>query len=201
MTQDLQPPAAPVDARASRRERLAACLVRARAGDSAAIEEMVHDLNPLLWHVARSQGLDASTAADVVQTTWLELVRRLHEIRVPEALAGWLTTVARNEAMKVHRRSRQVIPTDTVELPDDPGPDVVDDLVAHERARSLWRSFAQLSERCQQLLRVVAQVDRPDYTAISEAMGMPHGSIGPTRGRCLTKLRELLLADPLWEAP
>ncbi|NUU17831.1 sigma-70 family RNA polymerase sigma factor [Cellulomonas humilata] len=203
MSQDLQPSAAPVDGRAGRGARLAACLARARAGDTGAIEEMVHELNPLLWHVARSQGLDAPTAADVVQTAWLELVRRLDDIRVPEALTGWLATVTRHEAARVHQRARKVVPTDTTALLDtpDPGPDVSDDLLARERAQSLWRCFGQLSERCQQLLRVVAQVDRPDYAAISEAMGMPHGSIGPTRGRCLTRLRELLLLDPLWGAP
>lgn len=203
MSNDLHPSAAPVDGRAGRSARLADCVARARAGDRGAIEEMVHELNPLLWHVARSQGLDASTAADVVQSTWLELVRRLGEIRAPEALTAWLTTVTRHEAARVHRRSRQVLPTEAPLLVDTPadGPDVTEHLVEQERARVLWRAFAQLSERCQQLLRVVAQVDRPDYGAISEAMGMPHGSIGPTRGRCLTKLRELLLTDPQWETP
>ena len=203
MTQDLQPSAAPVDGRAGRNARVAAMLARARAGDTGAIEEMVHELNPLLWHVTRSQGLDVATAADVVQTTWLELVRRLGEIRAPEALTGWLTSVARHEAMRVHRRSRQVLPTDTTSFRETPAPepDAADRLVAQERASSLWRCFAQLSERCQELLRVVAQVDRPDYAAISDALGMPHGSIGPTRGRCLTKLRELLLADPQWDTP
>jgi RNA polymerase sigma factor (sigma-70 family) len=167
----------------------------------SAIEEMVHELNPLLWHVARSQGLDAATAADAVQTAWLELVRRLDEIRVPEALTGWLTTVTRHEAVRVHQRARKVVPTESTALFDAPAPgtDVAERLMAQERAASLWRAFAQLSQRCQQLLRIVAQVDRPDYSAIAEAMGMPHGSIGPTRGRCLTKLRELLLVDPQWE--
>ena len=67
-----------------------------------------------------------------------------------------------------------------------------------EDQRSLWRSVSRLSERCQALLRIIAFVDRPDYGAVSEALGMPVGSIGPTRGRCLAKLRSLLTADPSW---
>ena len=81
------------------------------------------------------------------------------------------------------------------------GPGVASGLLEGERARSLWAAFVQLSERCQQLLRVVALVDRPDYADVSAALGMPHGSIGPTRGRCLEKLRAMLLQDPLWADP
>ena len=57
-----------------------------------------------------------------------------------------------------------------------------------------------MSERCQALLRIIAFVDRPDYVAVSQALGMPVGSIGPTRGRCLAKLRAALSGDPTWSA-
>jgi hypothetical protein len=82
----------------------------------------------------------------------------------------------------------------------DPGPPPDQRLLTDERDRVLWGHFARLSQRCRELLGIVAQVSRPDYSAIAEALGMPHGSIGPTRGRCLTKLREMLLADPAWGA-
>ncbi len=62
----------------------------------------------------------------------------------------------------------------------------------------LWQHVAQLPERCQALLRVIAFADRPDYASVAEALGMPVGSIGPTRGRCLAKLREQLTNDPGW---
>ena len=79
---DERPAAAPsATGNAERGQRLAGCLQRARDGDRAALDEVVLELNPLLWHVARAQGLAKEDASDVVQTTWLELVRRLREIR------------------------------------------------------------------------------------------------------------------------
>jgi RNA polymerase sigma factor (sigma-70 family) len=186
------------DQRIERSTRLSAALARARSGDTSALDEVVRDFNPLLWHVARSQGLNATEAADVVQTTWLELVGRLDVIRTPAALPGWLITVTKREAWRVSRRDRRL--ADAAEMAELPAPDVEVDgrLLSDERDHALWRCFRRLSDRCQALLRVVANVERPDYQQISEAMGMPVGSIGPTRGRCLAKLRELLLADPGW---
>jgi RNA polymerase sigma factor (sigma-70 family) len=186
--------------RADRAARLALCLDRARTGDLGALDEVVRELNPLLWHVARAQELTTEQAADVVQTTWLELLRRLDDIRSSGALTAWLVTATRREAWRVrHRQRRQAANgTETLESAVDPGPELHEHLVADERDRVLWRHFRRLPERCRTLLRVVAQVDRPDYTVVAEALGMPRGSIGPTRGRCLAKLREMLLGDPAW---
>jgi RNA polymerase sigma factor (sigma-70 family) len=182
--------------------RLGGYFERARNGEKAALHELVRELNPLLWHVARSQGLGVEDAADVVQTTWLELLRRLHEIRSPQALTAYLVTAARREAWHVRSRSRRQVADGTAVLASavDPGPEPSERLVFDERDQVLWRHFQRLPERCRTLLRVVAQVDRPDYSVVAEAMGMPRGSVGPTRGRCLAKLREMLLADPDWSA-
>jgi len=73
-------------------------------------------------------------------------------------------------------------------------------MLASATQQVLWRNVAKLPERCQQLLRVVAFAERPDYGALSVALGMPVGSIGPTRGRCLAKLRTMLSADPEWSS-
>jgi DNA-directed RNA polymerase specialized sigma24 family protein len=80
----------------------------------------------------------------------------------------------------------------------EPGPEVDEALLTEERHRLLLRHFARLPERRRMLLRVLAQTDRPVYTAVAEALGMPRGSIGPPGGRCLAKLRELMLADAAW---
>lgn len=191
-----------VDARGARSARLAACLVRARNGDVAALDDVVTELNPLLWRVARAQGLLADDAADAVQTTWMELVRHLHAIRSPLALVGWLVAATKREAWRVNARRRksewQDITAMADQVADDEEP--VERLFSIERHRVLWRHFARLPDRCRALLSIVAKADRPDYAAIAEALGMPHGSIGPTRGRCLAKLRTMLLADPVWGA-
>ena len=188
----------PDRARAQRAERLARCLDRARDGEIAALDEVVRELNPLLWHVARAQGLDPTEAYDVVQTTWLELLRRLGEIRSSNSLTAWLVSTTKREAWRVNRQRRRVSGDPELAEVADVAPELDEQLVTNERDRALWTHFRQLSQRCQELLRIVALVDRPDYTLVSEALSMPHGSIGPTRGRCLVKLRELLLADPLW---
>ena len=186
---------------ATRTERLAAALERARSGDTGGLDEIVRELSPLLWHVARAQGVDRADVADVVQHAWLELVSRLDGIRSPSALTAWLVTTTKREAWRLNRRRQTPVdPTMLVDLDADL-PDPASGLVEDERDRALWRAFARLSDRCRELLRVVALVDRPDYAVVGEALGMPHGSIGPTRGRCLAKLRALLLADPTWEAP
>jgi RNA polymerase sigma factor (sigma-70 family) len=190
-------------ARADRAGRLADSFARARAGDAGALDDVVGQLNPLLWHVARTQGLSRDEAMDVVQTTWLELLRRMEEIRDPHALTAWLVTTTRRQAVRTDaRRRRRAGPDlDQMENRGDGRPDVSDLVDADERRRVLWRHVGRLSERCRALLRVVAFADRPDYAAIGDALGMPHGSIGPTRGRCLAKLRESLLADPEWSGP
>jgi RNA polymerase sigma factor (sigma-70 family) len=183
----------------TRAERLAEHLERAQAGEAGAIDAIVRELNPLLWHVARSQGVPSSDVSDVVQNTWLELVARLDEIRSPQALTSWLVVTTKREAWRTNRKRQITQPSDTLLDIADDARELAADLITDERDRVLWRTFQQLSQRCRQLLRIVAMVDRPDYAVVGDAMGMPHGSIGPTRGRCLAKLRGLLLADPLWE--
>jgi RNA polymerase sigma factor (sigma-70 family) len=188
-------------ARADRSVRLGGCLERARNGEPGALDEVVRELNPLLWRIARAEGLSAEDAADVVQTVWLELLRRLDDIRSPQSLIGWLVTSARREAWRVHARVRRQGPAGAVpESVPDRGPEPSERLLTDERDRVLYEHFRRLSERCRALLGIVARADRPDYALVSEALDMPRGSIGPTRGRCLAKLREMLLGDPRWSA-
>jgi RNA polymerase sigma factor (sigma-70 family) len=182
----------------SRAERLADHLQRAQAGEAGALDAVVRELNPLLWHVARSQGVAPSDVSDVVQNTWLELVARLDEIRNPQALTSWLVVTTKREAWRTNRRRQNNEPGDTLVEIADEAPEMATDLITDERDRVLWHTFQQLPQRCRELLRIVSVVDRPDYAVVGDALGMPHGSIGPTRGRCLGKLRTLLLSDPSW---
>jgi RNA polymerase sigma factor (sigma-70 family) len=177
--------------------RMADLLQAAREGDNKSLGELVDELTPLLWQVARAQGLDRDTSSDVVQTAWLKLLGSLRDIRNPIALTSWLITVTRREAWRVRNATRMELPAKDVlfaELPDV-APTPEEARVDTEHRRMLWTAVAQLSERCQRLLRIIAFTRRPDYDVVSVALGMPRGSIGPTRGRCLAKLRDLLSPD------
>jgi RNA polymerase sigma factor (sigma-70 family) len=171
----------------------ATLLARAAQGDQRAWDELVSEHSRLLWSVARSFRLDAADANDVVQTTWLRLVEHLDSIEDPARLVGWLVTTARREAMRILRRSgreRPVIEDTVLDRPDD-GPPVDTALLVDERDKALWQAFARLNDKCRQLLQIA--VNEPQaYDEISAALGMPIGSIGPTRRRCLTQLRALL---------
>jgi RNA polymerase sigma factor (sigma-70 family) len=156
----------------------------------------VRELTPLLWHVARSEGLDEESSADVVQGTWLSLLGKLETIHSPIALTSWLVTVTKREAWRVNG-IRHVERADDDVLARLPDPDERPDewVVADEQRRQLWRAVTQLSDRCQRLMRVVAFTHRPSYQEVSVALGIARGSIGPTRGRCLARLRALLAVD------
>jgi RNA polymerase sigma factor (sigma-70 family) len=178
----------------ARWERAAQLFVRWREGDSRAMDELVRLMTPTLWHIVRSYGLDAALAQDVVQTTWLTLVRRHASIVDPQAVSGWLTMCARREAWRVGKLHRLASPTDVESLePRLPVHESAEQTAADDDEKSrLWSAVATLDDRCRHLLRIVAFDDRPDYAHIAEDLAMPVGSIGPTRQRCLAKLRALL---------
>ncbi len=179
--------------------RAAAAFEAYRGGDVEAMSELVDLLTPVMWHTARSQQCDADVAEDAVQTAWLRLVDAQDSIRDAQAVLGWLVVTVKREVWRSTRGARRF--TSDEDLPEraDQGPDPAAAAVLSETQRVVWRHVGTLSERCRRLLRVVAFCDRPDYAAVSQALGMPQGSIGPTRGRCLEKLRAALLADPRWE--
>jgi RNA polymerase sigma factor (sigma-70 family) len=183
-------------------DRAARAFAAYQSGDEAAMSDLVGLLTPLLWHTARSQGLDAGSAEDVVQTAWLRLYEHAASITDAQAVLKWVVTTTRREAWSVSRAGRRAdlvaepaVDLDRATAPSD-APDTT--VLRGETQRMLWRHLKLLPERCQSLLRVMAVADRPDYAAIAEARGMPIGSIGPTRGRCLAKLRAALESDPAW---
>lgn len=175
-----------------------------RDGDEAKMADLVAVLTPILWHTVRSVRCDTATAEDVLQTVWLTLVRKADTIAEPQAILQWMVVTTRREAWRAAKvASRvQVEDFDSAVGPDQqPSADSVeDDILAKDTRKRLWAQIQKLPERCQALLRVIAFADRPNYAEIARALGMPQGSIGPTRGRCLAKLRLALAADPAWES-
>jgi RNA polymerase sigma factor (sigma-70 family) len=176
------------------RDRVAALFLAVREGRRECIDDLVAELTPMLWQVARAQGLDRLSSQDVVQTTWLHFLREIEKIREPAAVVGWLITTTKREAWRVRRSDRTDEPLDGHDLPD-PSTSPEDSAVLSDRQRRLWAVVASLPQRCQTLLRVVAFVPRPDYGPIAAALGMARGGVGPTRGRCLAQLRAMLEAD------
>lgn len=178
-------------------EQAAEAFTRWRTGDSRAIDDLVRQMSPVLWHVVRAYRLDEDVAEDVIQFTWLTLVRKADSIENPRAIASWLIITARRQAWRVSSRSRRDEPEDDEilgsRLPASSSAEA--EAIDDDSNRTLWEAVRQLTERCQRLLRIVAFDDRPDYRAISEDLGMPVGSIGPTRRRCLEKLRDVITAQ------
>jgi RNA polymerase sigma factor (sigma-70 family) len=178
--------------------RIAGLVSAARDGSEDALGQIVTEFSPMLWHVARAAGLSPDDAQDVVQTVWMSLLSHLDDIHTHAALAGWLVTTTRREAWRVRGAGRKQVPADQdwlAELPDR-GPGSEELAIIGDGRRALWSAIGQLTPRCQELLRIIAFVPRPDYRAVAAELGMPVGSIGPTRGRCLAKLRALMADDP-----
>ena len=178
-------------------------------GDRAAFDDLVATVTPLLWHTVRGQGVDNTAAEDVVQTVWMSLLHSAENVRDPQTVVKWLLTSARRESWRVTKRLRAdvsrtaaifgvdgeevlSIPVQRETLPDEV-------VLTDVRQQLLWHHVKDLPERCRALIRVIAFADRPDYAQIAESLGMPVGSIGPTRGRCLAKLKDQLARDPEWE--
>lgn len=162
-----------------------------RQGDAGAVDELVSTMTPILWHVVRAYGLDREAAEDVVQTTWLGFVRLHSTIEDPQAVASWLITSARRGSAAHSRTARRATPVQDealhAALPDVESAEAL--AMLDDEASRLWSAVASVDERCRKLLRVVAFMDRPDYQSLSQELDMPVGSIGPTRARCLAKVR------------
>ncbi|MBD0418993.1 sigma-70 family RNA polymerase sigma factor [Streptomyces sp. NPDC052309] len=180
-----------------------ALVLSAADGDAAAWKALVDGLGPLVWSVVRAHGLSDADAHEVYQTAWFRFAQHLQRIREPEKAGSWLASTARHECLKLLRAARRWTPTDDPQLLDrvsedrTPEESVLDSEEAAaqtERVRRLWQEFEELGERCRQLLRVLIASPPPSYQEVSAALGIAVGSIGPTRQRCLRRLRARLEA-------
>jgi RNA polymerase sigma factor (sigma-70 family) len=168
-------------------------LLRARAGDQSGWDELVEYVAPLVWSVSRRYRLTSADAEDVTQSVWLRLLEHIETIREPAALPGWLATTTSRECLRVlganSRRNHEEITVDR-DLPE-PGhlPTVEESLLVAERNAAVRAAFARLPLHCQRLLALLIHDPPLSYTDIGDRLGVPVGSLGPTRARCLDKLR------------
>jgi RNA polymerase sigma factor (sigma-70 family) len=165
-------------------------VVRRGAPEAAsAWDELIERYKRVVWKAIRGFDLHEEERWDAFQATWLRLLERIDQVRDPERLAGWLATTATNEVRTLLRRTSRTAPSDTLPEVAGTGPAPGDRLERAELAAAVRAGFDRLPERCQRLLRLLTADPPLGYRTIEELLDMPHGSIGPTRRRCLDQLR------------
>jgi len=181
---------------------VAALVRRAADGDKMAWERLVSQYERLIWSITVEFKLGESDAADVSQTTWLRLLEHIDRIQHPDRVGSWLAATARNECLRnLAARKRLVLGHDDTELGAAAvaaiphAPEVDERLLADERDQVVRDAMSRLPGRWQRLMEMLMADPPVPYTEISDQLGLPIGSIGPTRGRCLDRLRVLLQAS------
>jgi RNA polymerase sigma factor (sigma-70 family) len=168
-------------------------LARAAAGEESAWRDLVARYQALVHSVIHAHRIGDADGEDLFQETFLRLHRHAHRIQDPRALTRWIMVTTRHLCLDhLARRGRESVEADPPEIVD-PRPDLEEVIERLERAQEVREALATLSERCQTLLKALYyEQDEPDYRRVAEGLGMPVGSVGPTRGRCLERLLEAL---------
>ena len=168
-------------------------VARARSGDRQAWDALVERYAPLIWSICRRHRLGRADANDVGQSVWLRLLDQLDRVREPAALPGWLSTTTRRECLRVLSAAQgphaTIYALDVESLPDQRTGTADQELLAAERHAALRAAFTQLPPNGQQLLALLTADPPTPYADISAQLGIPVGSIGPTRSRYLDKIR------------
>jgi RNA polymerase sigma factor (sigma-70 family) len=165
----------------------------AKDGDKQAWDALVERYAPLIWSICRQYRLSRADADDAAQNVWLHLVDHLGTIREPAALPGWLATTTRRECGRLVRAAHgphaAIYAPDAQNIPDGHAGTAEQELLAAERQAALREAFTDLPPEWQRLIAMLAADPPVPYTEISARLGIPVGSIGPTRRRCLDKMR------------
>ena len=174
-------------------------LVRGAAeGDKRAWERLVDQYARLIWSITSDFKLIESDAADVAQTTWLRLLEHIDRIEYPDRVGSWLAATARNECLRSLAARKRVVlahDDDVLTAVVASSPEVDARILADERDQVVRDALSRLPGRWQRLLELLMADPPASYADISTELDLPVGSIGPTRGRCLARLRVLLQAS------
>jgi RNA polymerase sigma factor (sigma-70 family) len=169
---------------------------RAASGDPRAWEGLVDKYGRLIWSITRDFKLVESDAADVFQTTWMRLIEHIDRLQQPHRVGAWLATTTRNECLRTIAARRRIVlvgEEDWLEVIADYEEPADEALLAVERAQTVREALKLLPYRWQRLMELL-MAEQP-YAVIADHLCLPVGSIGPTRGRCLDRLRVLLDAS------
>jgi RNA polymerase sigma factor (sigma-70 family) len=181
------------------RETDAALIARCKEGDGPAWEVLVHRYQRLVYAIVMRMQFDEHAAADVFQTVFARLLEHLPRLADPNRLQAWIVTTAKRESLLQRKRARRAVSL-TPESDDDEAIDIVDDaLLPGDALESLQQhnlvreAMEAIDLRCRELLSLLYyEDDKTAYDEIAAQLGIPLGSIGPTRARCLEKLRKLM---------
>ena len=171
---------------------------RAAGGDQRAWQRLVDQYARLIWSMTRDFKLIESDAADVAQVTWMRLLEHIDQLEQPARVGSWLAATARHECLRsLAARKRLVLVPDHAALDDVAAHEgeLDERLLADERDQAVRKALSRLPWRWQRLLELLMADPPASYAEISDQLGLPVGSIGPTRGRCLARLRLLLQAS------
>ena len=158
------------------------------------VREGVHALPTQRVELGTTRGEQLRELRPLCGTVWLRLIENLAGLREPAALPGWLATTTARACIEVYRRNKRQIPRDTLDVTvPDGGPGHEHRLLLEEQQDALRAAFARLGDRCRQLLQMLFAEPPVAYAQVSSSIGIPVGAIGPTRRRCLAKLR----SDPV----
>ena len=177
-------------------EKVADDVRRHNAGDERAMTDLVRRVTPRLFHICRGYRLSPSTAEDVVQNTLLALVQHVRTVREPRSALSWLSVVTRREALRVLNKDRRTEPVGDMAIFDSPRESDDPQYVGEAKLvrEELLMTLGRLPARRRELLCQLFFSEDSGYATVGEILGMPVGSIGPTRQRSLDALRGLL--DP-----
>jgi RNA polymerase sigma factor (sigma-70 family) len=172
---------------------VAGLVARAQDGDQQAWDVLVERYAPVVWSICRRYRLGRADAEDVSQNVWLRLASQLGNLRDPAAVAGWLSTTTRRECSRALRAARSpqaaVCVPDVENIPDSQSGTAEQDVLTAERHAALREALTDLPPHRQRLLALLIEDPPVPYAQISATLGIPVGSIGPSRRRSLDKLR------------
>jgi RNA polymerase sigma factor (sigma-70 family) len=170
---------------------------RAAEGDKRAWERLVEQYARLIWSITAEFKLAETDAADVAQTTWLRLLEHIDRIDYPDRVGSWLAATARRECLRSLAARKRIVLSHDDEFDSvvAQAPEIDERLLANERVKVVRDALSRLPGRWQRLLEMLMADPPVPYAEISDQLGLPMGSIGPTRGRCLAQLRVLLQAS------
>ncbi len=185
--------AQPTEPRLGTPSEIAVLLLAARDGDKSAWAEIMVRYGRLVSATVRSYRLQDADALDAIQMTWLRLLANGRQIQDPDRLGSWLATTARRECLAILRRSKRIAyREETLDSLADSSVGPEQRVLAGEAVTAVRGMVAELPTRGRVLLRALFSDSPQPYAEIALTMGIPIGSVGPTRARVLRQLRRML---------